>query len=450
MEQKIKQLTTYLKLSYGVADFGFIFMVTLSNTYLLMFYTDFAGITAASAGMLMMVGRIFDSLSPPIIGAAIEKSSMKWGKYRSWLLIGAPLIFIFNTLLFLHSPIPMPAKAILAFLIYTLFCIATNISYTGYTSLNSSLTNDPKERVQLSSMRGMGSALGKAAAGFFLLPMISFFGGGNMSTLGFTLTAALSGVLCWLLYLNLGNATKGKDIQSSLTTQTTEKLSVGEMAKLVFRNKNLMLLFFTDVTRVMATLVMYAMFPYFFKYVVKDINGAAPFFGIVNLLSFVGALSVPWVTKLFSKRNAYLTGNLILALGMILASLLSNNVTVITTLISIGYIGYAWSNVVTTSMYADTVDYGEWKMGKNARGLYFSMFQLSIKIGAIFSTAIAGFGLSLVGFTANAEPTAAVIKGIRVIAMGLPAVLLTIGAILLFFYDLNQKKMEQIRSDLGR
>lgn len=433
-----------------MADFGFILMVTMSNTYLLLFYTDFAGITAAAAGTLMMVGRIFDSISPPIIGAVIEKSNMKWGKYRSWILIGAPLIFVFNTVLFLNIQIPMPGKAILACIIYTVFCISTNISYTGYTSLNSSLTDDPKERVRLSTVRGQGNALGKALAGFLLLPLITLCGGGQMNSMGFTITALIVGGLCWLLYLNLGRATKGMDIQHTSKVPKSEKLKTGEMLRLVFGNKNLLLLFFADVARVMAMLVMYAMFPYFFKYVVKDIYGASPFFGIVNILSFVGATSVPLITRRLSKRNAYLIGNVVLAVTMMLASVFSSSVTAIITLISIGYIGYSWANVVNTSMYADTVDYGEWKMGKNARGLYFSMFQLSIKIAAIFSTAIAGFGLSLVGFTPNMEPSESVVKGIRIIAMGLPAALLLLGAFLLIFYDLNQKKMELIKTELRR
>ena len=130
MEKRKEILGGYLKVSYGLADLGFIFMVTMSNTYLLMFYTDVAGITAAAAGTLMMVGRIIDSCSPPVIGAVIEKSHMKWGKYRSWLIIGAPLIFVTNALMFLNNRISMPAKAVLACIVYAVFCISTNIAYT--------------------------------------------------------------------------------------------------------------------------------------------------------------------------------------------------------------------------------------------------------------------------------------------------------------------------------
>lgn len=449
MGEKGKKLSTYLKLSYGMGDLGFIFMVTMSNTYLLMFYTDVAGITAAAAGTLMMVGRIIDSCSPPFIGAVIERSNPRWGKYLSWILIGAPLIFILNTVMFTNNSLGMPAKAILACVVYAAFCISTNIAYTGYTSLNSSLTNDSKERVQMSTMRGQGNALGKCLAGFLLLPMIMFFGGGEMNSRGFLWAAVVAGALCVILYLNLVKAAKGKDIQyQEGSIQAPEKLSAGEMLKMIFSNKNLLVLFLTDVARILAMLVTYAMFPYFFKYVAHDINGAAPFFGIVNILAFIGATTVPFITKYLSKRNAYIAGNIMLAICMLAAIMCSSNITAVIALISIGYLGYSWGNVVNTSMYADTVDYGEWKTGKNARGLYFSMFQLSIKIAAVFSTAIAGFGLSAVGFVANTEPTEKVIQGIRIISMGLPAALLALGVVLLLFYDLSPKKMEKIHKDL--
>ncbi|MDC7289937.1 glycoside-pentoside-hexuronide (GPH):cation symporter [Blautia schinkii] len=444
------KLSNYLKVSYGLGDLGFIFMVTMSNTYLLMFFTDVAGITAAAAATLMMVGRIIDSCSPPIIGAVIEKNNPRWGKYLSWVLIGAPLIFIFNTLMFSSNKMAMPGKAILACIIYAAFCISTNIAYTGYTSLNSSLTNDAKERVQLSTMRGQGNALGKCLAGFLLLPMIKLIGGGDLNSTGFLWSAVIAGAVCVLLYLNLYHAAKGKDIQYKEGGKKSEKLTVAEMVQLIFSNKNLLLLFVTDVARILAMLVTYAMFPYFFKYVANNIDGAAPFFGIVNILAFIGATSVPFITKFLSKRNAYIAGNLLLSLCMVAAIICSNSVTAVIALISIGYLGYSWGNVVNTSMYADTVDYGEWKTGKNARGLYFSMFQLSIKIAAVFSTAIAGFGLTAVGYVANTEPTEQVIMGIRVISMALPAALLLLGVVLLLFYDLTPKKMDEIHKSLGR
>lgn len=451
MNEQGKKLGTYLKVSYGLADYGFMFMVTMSNTFLLMFYTDYAGITAAAAGTLMMVGRIIDSISPPIIGAAIEKSNLRWGKYRSWVLIGAPLILLLNGIMFTNNSMDMIPKAITACIIYAAFCISTNIAYTGYTSLSSSLTDDPKERVHLSTFRGQGGAIGKIFAGFFILPLIVFFGNGKENVSGFTWTAFLVGLICFLCYMNLIYASKGKDIQNKpvkVSTGGQEKLKVGQMVSLVFHDKNLLLLFFADITRILSLLITYAMFPYFFQYVAKNKEATSTFFGIVNILALVGATSVPLITKFLSKKNAYMVGNLILSVCMLISIVFSSNITFIIIMISIGYLGYSWPNVVNINMYADTVDYCEWKTGRNARGVYFSLFQLSIKIAAVFSTAIAGFGLSMVGYVGGTEPSTQVVTGIRFMAMGLPAAFLIISTALMFFYTLTPKKMDQVREEL--
>lgn len=368
---------------------------------------------------------------------------MPFGKYRSWILIGAPLILIFNTILFSILPLEMPYKAIVSCIVYALFCISTNIAYTGYTSLNSALTNDPKERVQLSMLRGQGNAAGKSLAGFVLIPILVFFGGGDgMNAKGFFWTAITVGVVCCVGYINLMFATKGKDVPATGKGVEKEKFSVGEMIKAVVGNRNLMLLFSADILRILAMLLSFSMFPFFFKYVVNDMEGASTFFGIVNILAFVGATSVPFITKFLSKRNAYIYGNTMLAICMVAAIFFSTNINMVIVLISIGFIGYAWGNVINTSMYADVVDEAMKRTGKNVRGLYFSMFQLSIKLAAIFSTGVSAFGLALAGYDPKLEPTEKVISGIRFISMGMPAALLAIGAVLLIFYNLDKKKKE--------
>lgn len=445
METTKKKLSNYLKVSYGLADVGFNFMVTMSNAYLLMFFTDVALMDAAVVGTLMMVGRILDSISPPIIGGMIEKSNMRWGKYRSWILIGTPLVFVFNLIIFTELPFAMPLKAILSCIVYALFCISTNIVYTGYTSLNSSLTDDPKERLQLSMARGQGNAIGKSLAGFLIVNLIVLFGGSKtLNQTGFLWTAVIVGLVCCLGYVNLLNASKGRDITgSSKDGVKKEKFPVSEMLKAVFGNRNLMILFTTDVLRILAMLLIYAMFPFFFNYVLNNKGGESSFLGIINILAFVGATSVPFITKYLTKRKAYIIGNTLLAVCLIIAAVFNTgNAISIIVIVSIGYIGYSWGNVVNTAMYADVVDEEMKRTGKNVRGLYFSMFQFSIKIAAIFSTGVAAFGLSIVGYKGNMVPTENVITGIRFISMGMPAVLLLIGAVLLLFYNIDKKKQK--------
>ena len=94
------------------------------------------------------------------------------------------------------------------------------------------------------------------------------------------------------------------------------------------------------------------------------------------------------------------------------------------------------------------VDFGEVKYGINARAIYFSMYQLSIKVAAICSTGIAGFGMALIGYDSKVEPTAQVIEGINFICLALPIGLSVLAILLMLLYNLDEKKMEEVRSAL--
>ena len=151
----MKKLSNYIKFSYGFADLCFIFMVTFSNAYYLVFFTEVLKISPVQAGVIMTFGRILDTISVPILGPIIEKSNFKWGRYRSWILIGSFFILLFNTIMCANlTGLPEGAYIVLYTIFYAAFCIATNVSYIGYTSLNSTLTVDAAERVQLSTFRG--------------------------------------------------------------------------------------------------------------------------------------------------------------------------------------------------------------------------------------------------------------------------------------------------------
>ena len=100
MSPKASRLTTGVKLSYGMANFGFMLMIQFPNIYLLMFLTDVVGLIPASAGIVMTVANIIGVISVPILGPAIEKSNMKWGKYGSWILLAPFVILVSATLLF--------------------------------------------------------------------------------------------------------------------------------------------------------------------------------------------------------------------------------------------------------------------------------------------------------------------------------------------------------------
>lgn len=451
-----KKLSLYVKNSYALADVTFILMVTLTNTYAQIFLTDFALFSTATTASILFFGRILDAFSVPVTGGIIQSANLKYGKYRPWLVIGAVLTMIFNVLIFIDwngsSGAVLP-KAIICCLIYAMFCASTNLAYTGYTSLNSLLTSDPKERVALSSLRGLGSGMGKVLSGYLLLPMIGFFSfsNGSQNVRGYFFTALITSIILVLGYCNLFRAVGSRD--SNMAGPGGKAKDGGISGKtamhLILTNRPLLSLFCADVLRILAGLVTLSIFPYFFIYVAKDPNAAPMFFGSTALASLAGAALVPAVSRFFSKKAVYIIGLAMLGLCFAGATVLKDNTFAMVGILVIGYVGFSFSNTLSTAMYTDVVDYGEVKYGVNARAIYFSMYQMSIKIAAICSTGIAGFGLAMVGYQAGMEPTPQVINGINFICLALPVVICAVSILLLLLYNLNDRKMEEIRKTLA-
>lgn len=453
METVKSKINALIQVTYGLADFGFIFMVNLTNMYLLLFFTEVVKISPVTAGIIMTSGRILDTISVPIVGPIIEKSNLPWGRYRSWLLIGPVLVLVFNTLLFVNwSNVSTTMTIIFGTLVYAAFCISTNVAYIGYTSLNSSLTTDPKEKVQLSTRRGQGNSLGKIAAGYILLPLIYFFSQSNevMAQKGFFIVAIITGVVLVLAYLILFYTTRDFKDEGVVYDQEgkAKKSSTKDLMKQVISSRPLLTLLIADICKVLSMLLLFSVFPYFFIYVVQDPAKIPVFFGNINLLALFGSLLIPFITKKLTKRNTYRSGMLLLALSMILIYFVRGNANLVIVLASIGYIGYSWGNIVNTAMYADITEYGEWKTGINARAVNFSVFQLSIKIAAVLSTSISAFGLAAIGFQSGVAPTPEVVQGITNIAVLLPVCFIVISMIALTLYNVDEKKLPQMRKEL--
>lgn len=457
-QTKSGKLSLYVKNSYALADVTFMLMVTLTNTYAQLFLTDFALFSTTTAASILFFGRILDAFSVPVTGGIIQGANLRQGKYRPWLVIGAVLTLIFNTLIFINwngSAGAILPKAIVCCLIYALFCASTNLAYTGYTSLNSLLTTDPKERVALSSLRGLGSGAGRVLAGYLLLPMIALFSfdGGNQGVKGYLITALITGIILVLGYMNLYRAVGSRDSNANVSGSGAGAKNGGVSGKnvmgLILTNRPLLCLFCADTLRILTNLVTLSIFPYFFIYVAKDPKAAPMFFGSTAVASMAGAALVPVISRFLSKKTAYITGLVMLGLGFVSATVLKGNTISMVSVLVIGYVGFSFGGTLSTAMYTDVVDYGEVKYGVNARAIYFSMYQMSIKIAAIFSTGIAGFGMAIIGYQAGMEPTPQVISGINFICLALPAVLCAASILLLLLYNLSDKKMEEIRETLA-
>ncbi len=446
MANKLPKSITNL---YGLPSFGFQLFVNMEVFFFAAFLTDFAKLPMAMVGTVLLITSIFDILWVPTSGVIIEKTNLKWGKYRSWLLIGPPFAALFFILQFSNFGSPT-VSAILITIGFVVSHLIWNIFYTGHVAMNSSMTNDRGERIAMSANRGMFNGLGAITFSLIGMPMILFFGKTNPAQ-GYTITVVITGLVMIASYYALFFLTKNYAHHGTATQADApvEKLSVGEMLKQLVVNPPLIGLMLGEVGRYLGRFVIFGLAFYYFSYVVKDLASLTIFMTGLNVVIFLGAFIANPLARKFGERNVYILSLLIFITGLLVVWAFPMSSTSFMIVMFIAYLGYAMPDALGVAMYGSTVEYGEWKTGKNARGFIMSLLGLPIKVAILIRGLIITAILAGTGFVAGMDATPELVKGITNGLTLIPAGFIFVGLICItLLYRITPKKLEEMQSEI--
>ncbi|TGE37465.1 sugar transporter [Desulfosporosinus fructosivorans] len=447
MEKGLKKSIINL---YGLPSFGFQLFVNMEVFYFAAFLTDFAKLPMALVGTVLMITSIFDILWVPTAGVILEKSNMRWGKYRSWLLVGPPFAALFFILQF--SKIGSPTvNAIIITVGFVVSHLIWNIFYAGHVALNSSMTTVREERIAMSTNRGMFNSLGAIAFSLIGMKMILALGEGNPA-MGYTLTVVITGAVMIASYYTLFFMTKdyafhGTTVQSG---KPAEKMPIGEMLKQIIVNPPLIGLMLGELGRYLGRFVIFGLAFYYFKYVVNNLVVIAIFMTGLNVVCFVGALIANPIAKKFGERNTYILSLSIFIIGLFAVWALPMNYVSFMIIMFIAYLGYGMPDALGVVMYSSTVDYGEWKTGKNARGFIMSLISFPIKVAILVRSVIITAVLVGAGYVANMQATPVLIESIKNGLTLVPAVIMLVGLFfIIFLYKITPASLSQMQKEIA-
>jgi len=450
MEAQSKSLKKSVINLYGVPSFGFQLFVNMEIFFFAAFLTDFAKIPVAMAGIVLMVTSIFDIIWVPTAGVILEKSSMRWGRYRSWLLLGPPLAALFFTLQFAKIGTPL-INAIIVSIGFIVSHLIWNIFYAGHIAMNNSMTTVREERISMASSRGMCNALGAIAFSLIGAKSIELLGGGDKA-MGCTLTVIASGIVMILSYWLLFALTKDYAYHPKANGQaeSKNKMSVGDMLKQIVVNPPLIGLLLAELGRYLGRFVIFGLAFYYFKYVVKDLSMITIFFTGLNVVCFFGAMATAPLAKRFGERNTYIFSLSLFIIGLLAVWLLPMNATTFIAVMFVAYLGYGMPDALGVAMYSATVDYGEWKTGKNARGFIMSLISFPIKSAIFIRSVVITSILVSAGYVADMTPTPELITGIKNGIALVPALFIGVGLIIvLFLYRITPEKHKQMQEEIA-
>jgi len=431
------------KIGYGLGDTASHFVWDMVGFWILIFYTDTFGISAAVAGTIMLIARVWDMVSDPIMGIIADRTNTRWGKFRPYILWMALPYSVLAVLTFTTPDFGQTGKIIYAGVTYLLLMTVFTAINLPYSSLGAVMTSDSYERAGLNSYRFIFAFIGQFIVTGTALSLALYFGKGDNAK-GYQYTLTLFAIISFILFMITFKTTKER-----VQHPKEQKHNLKEDIKNLFKNKPWVILFFVGII----SFVMFAMqnlsIAYYFKYYIGD-EESVQLFNVIGTLALIAGIpfSKP-LSKRFGKRNVYLASSLISGFFFILLYLPgADNIISIYVLNILAKFTYAPAVPLLWTMLADTADYSEWKSGRRATGLVFSAATFAQKAGWGIGGALAGWLLALYQFTPNIEQTASALTGIKMMISVFPGILYMSCAILLFFYAIDHKTCVIMQEEL--
>ncbi len=436
-----RQFTT--RLSYTGSEVAGQLIFCVISFYLLKFYTDVYGISAAAAGAILLAARLIDAIDAPLWGILFEKTRSRWGKSRPWFLWLCIPFAVFGVLTFVTPNFSPTAKIAYATCTY----ICSSVLYTGIntpvTSILGALTPDPRERVVLTSYRMFGSKLGVLFVNLTVLRLVSVLGHGN-DRKGFVLVMPMYAIGTIVLYLlafrNLEETTR----------EQHQNTSARQSLRAMKSNGPWLMIFLSSLFFWIAFIARISSAPYFFEYVLHR-KGLTSIANSMDFVSLGSVLFLPYLCRRYSKSRVWgcgLVGSVIAQL-VVYAGTSRQSVAIVLVGWVLGFLASGLAMAIPFSILSDSVDYGEWKSGVRAAGLLTAVgAAFCLKAGSGLGGALPAWILARTHYAPNVPQNAEALAGIEASFIWLPALAYAIAAVPTLFYMRYERMEPRIRREL--
>lgn len=450
-----EQLSHIKKIGYGIGDFGANYCWSFVAAFVLIYFTNVLGISAAVVGSIMMLSKVLDGISDVFMGRVIDLTKSKMGKARFWLFISTLPLSLSVFLLFnVPAGFTENTKYIYIFIIYTLmgavFYTMNNIAYSTLTAL---ITKNQKERVALGSYRFIFALTALVLISSYTMSLVEKLGGGQV---GWRNVSIIYSIICFIGLMIPVLAVRELP-ESELTEQnenkgneSKEKGSFWKDFSLLMRNKYFIIILIYYLSFYLFNGIFSGLGIYYSKYCL----GNAGLLGIITVAvripTIIMLLFVPKLSEKFGVRNTALAGACF-AFGGAMITYWGGNAGLFTLLL-VGMVIKALGNAPMTgclnALIAATDDYSQLKFGKRMTGTIYSCSSIGIKVGTGLGTAACGFLLDLGGFNGLADTQTS--RALIVINHGYLSslIFLTVTAIIALYFLKVEAENRKLRKEI--
>ena len=412
-------------------------------TYLSYFYTDVFGLSAAAAAGVLLVARLVDAVTDPLMGLVMERTRSRWGRLRPHILFGAIPLGLLAVLTFTVPPGGETYKLWWAYVTYVGFGLAYTVVTIPYSALTASMTTSHTERTVLSTVR-----MGCAFAGGYVISagMPALVGMFETEAAGYQWSLIIYAFVATLLLWATVYATSER-----VRPRVEKNVTLAEFMKVVFINPPLLVVVILFTGSMLSFTVRQTVAVYFFKYNLERPDLIGTWFQVTMPIMFIGLIFTPRIAERVGKAGGIILGALVTiasCVGMYLTPY--DQIEWIFFWGCVMALGGTPLAVLGWAMLPDTVEYAQLRHGIRAEGAIFAMSSFFQKLGKSVGGAGVLAALAGAGYVANSAQSDASIDAIHNMMTLVPAAIMLVMILAARFYTLDSAKHRSILEELAQ
>ena len=428
---------------FGLGNFGAMFVWNTMTLFMVYFLTDVAGVVAAIAGVIIFSVRFFDAWIDPLVGFISDRTHTRWGQKRPFILIGAIPLAIFFALCFVVPDLAPGGLYFYYIVVLLLMWVAYSVYNIPYNALLPTMTQDGAQRSRLSGFYNIFTFIGIIVTAVVTKPFVAAF---PTERIGWQWVGIVFGAIV-VVCLVVTFLTVRERYAAGQSTQYRGK----EIARLLFANKPFIQLTAAALCIFIAFTLMGAMINYIFKYGLQNEGLMSVSLGIVFVVALVFVPVWVFIFTKIGKKAGYMLGLGIYAIALCAIYFIQTlDLAVLVPIFVVAGIGNSSFQVGLWALLPDTVEYAQWKLGARTEGIQYGFYLFIGKLGSSLAALMAGGGLALAGYVANAVQTNTSLMGIRLLGSFVPAAFVVIAMIILSFYPITEKLHKRIVEEIGQ
>ncbi len=439
--------------TFGLGTIGRDMLYTLVSMYLLFYMTEVVNLDDTTMWWItavLLAARIFDAVNDPIMGALVDNTRGKHGKFKPYIAWGAVFTAIITVMMFADFSLTGISYVVFFAFLYLLWDIAFTANDIGYWSMLPSLSLDQKEREKIGAIARICANIGLFVIVGAIMPLTGWLGDvfGSDQKGWFVFAAA-----CAIIMVGGQAITVFGVKEPHLAAEPQQNASLKDLGKAIFKNDQLMFVAISMSLFMIGYCTTTSFGTYYFKYVYGDENMYSVF-GVVLGVAQILALAVfPLFSKKWNRKTLYTIGTILVLLGYVVFFFAPTD-----TMLYIGiagmllFIGQAFIQLLMLMFLADSIEYGQWKLGRRSESVTFALQPFINKIGAAIANAVVSATVIISGINSAATPADVPPEGIttlKLAMLALPLATIVLGYIVyLWKFKIDEKMYAKILDDL--